>query len=53
MEVDRRKTERKFVDDTGAGRGKVRFAGRADGKTGGSDGAVKGTGSDALGAENE
>ena len=41
------------VDDTGTGRGKSWFTCGADGKTGGSDGAVQGTGSDALGAENE
>lgn len=35
------------------GGGKVRFADRADGKTGGSNGAVKSAESDALGAENE
>ena len=46
-------TERASADDTRTGGGKVRFADRADGKTGGSNGAVKSAESDALGAENE
>lgn len=41
------------ADDTGTGRGKIWFAGGADGEAGRGDGAVKGAGSDVMGAENE
>ena len=45
--------QEKSVDDTGTDRGKIWLTCGADGKTGGSDRTVKGTGSNALGAENE
>ena len=48
-----RRIKKASADDTGTGRGKVRSAGGADGEAGRGDGAVKGAGSDVMGAENE